>query len=801
MDNLRACIETLFYNRDPEEFLQTKDSKSVDRWCCALDKESFVRSFVTRDSTLTTDQIEVIYEHMMQQWMPSGNPLDLIFYFARQVLTLDGLDPECIFEHYLRWSDLSEKVGEDIFTTAFLAEKRIYERKNIKTLGWKPVLTSDSSILKGLFFRIDAADLHFHLKGSTPVFDVNWLAIMNYPDVNIVKLDNEEARIVRYARLAALLRLYLFYSVRGLSFSKDFTETFESIMGGAFSLQSIDSVKLNKYSTSLRDLYGRKLLDYGCLDYAIPSLLSEKDQDREENTILIGERDMMYSCFHLIVKSEASRTFAAVFYTYLLLKVHVGKYLLQPRGIGGFSNFQKFDSRKSFFLKLCKKKAYENIVPYLSICGSLKNSHIKYLESRIAPTDRADSFKSMLEKLLGSAKDGRNRYVVHFIKEKSEKADIVRHQGLRSKLECQADVLNNVLKSPSGENVVGVDAANSEFACRAEVFAPIYRKLRQPRERRIGFTFHAGEGFYDIVDGLRAIDEAMRFLSFRDGDRLGHAVALGLDVTQYYEDARHRIVMPAQCLLDNLAWILYRMDRHGINASAVHNRIEDRLSSLFCDIYGEPVDYRDYVKSWFLRGDAPELYLMRDDEIVVDDVVRITMPWTQNDSDPEANMARRLSKSMRLYYDYHHRYNEKASALNTMLEFEYDDELVGVIRSIQKKMQYEVAAKGICIEANPSSNLRICRLPSFAAQPFVVMNDFGLPDTKRDPSCPNIPVTINTDDQGTFSTSLEKEYTLLAIAMRKIKDEQGNPKYSMLEIANWLKNIREESLRQTFMRF
>lgn len=41
-------------------------------------------------------------------------------------------------------------------------------------------------------------------------------------------------------------------------------------------------------------------------------------------------------------------------------------------------------------------------------------------------------------------------------------------------------------------------------------------------------TYHTGEDFLDIVDGLRAIDEALLFLQMEKGERLGHAMALGV---------------------------------------------------------------------------------------------------------------------------------------------------------------------------------------------------------------------------------------------------------------------------------
>lgn len=77
------------------------------------------------------------------------------------------------------------------------------------------------------------------------------------------------------------------------------------------------------------------------------------------------------------------------------------------------------------------------------------------------------------------------------------------------------------------EWIVGMDAANSELYCRPEVFGPIYRYMKQfcnsatdlselgseyyRGQRSLNFTYHVGEDFWDITDGLRAIDEAILF--------------------------------------------------------------------------------------------------------------------------------------------------------------------------------------------------------------------------------------------------------------------------------------------------
>ena len=77
--------------------------------------------------------------------------------------------------------------------------------------------------------------------------------------------------------------------------------------------------------------------------------------------------------------------------------------------------------------------------------------------------------------------------------------------------------------------------------------------------------------------------------------------------------------------------------------------------------------------------------------------------------------------------------------------------------------------------------------------PIVRFFNFGL-DTPYKPH--NISVSINTDDQGVFSTSLEREYSLMALAMEKneIQGHYNSPR----TIIEWLDRVREMSLVQRF---
>lgn len=61
-----------------------------------------------------------------------------------------------------------------------------------------------------------------------------------------------------------------------------------------------------------------------------------------------------------------------------------------------------------------------------------------------------------------------------------------------------------------------------------EFFAACER-LGAQRWPRLGLTVHAGEDFRDPVTGLRHIHEALTWLDLQAGDRVGHAIAAGLD--------------------------------------------------------------------------------------------------------------------------------------------------------------------------------------------------------------------------------------------------------------------------------
>ena len=67
-------------------------------------------------------------------------------------------------------------------------------------------------------------------------------------------------------------------------------------------------------------------------------------------------------------------------------------------------------------------------------------------------------------------------------------------------------------------------------------------------------SIHAGEDYSHPLSGLRHIDETVRFCEMRDGDRLGHALALGIE-PQWWMARQGEMILPADEHLDNLVWL------------------------------------------------------------------------------------------------------------------------------------------------------------------------------------------------------------------------------------------------------
>jgi hypothetical protein len=123
-------------------------------------------------------------------------------------------------------------------------------------------------------------------------------------------------------------------------------------------------------------------------------------------------------------------------------------------------------------------------------------------------------------------------------------------------------------------------------------------------------------------------------------------------------------------------------------------------------------------------------------------------------------------------------------------------EFVKHVHEMQLALRRHVSQKDIAIETNPTSNKLISTFKRYDKHPIFNFYNRHL-DMETNPQ---LYVSINTDDQGVFSTTLENEYYLLSRALECAKNPDGTEKYSHQQIRDWLDDIREMGLSQSFQR-
>ncbi len=596
--------------------------------------------------------------------------------------------------------------------------------------------------------------------------------------------------------------------------------------------------------------YGRRDLDYMICENWLAG-----NGKKDTNGPLSGERWFLYQIFSAVNRREKSlMPYINWFYLYLVLKSGIRRELVQANSNVGFDNFLKYQDRKDVFVEDDK---YKHIYIRMAVRDTIYNQHIKTLEARIVPKkDWKSSLKTIREydQWITENVEGEEKeqlldtffYVFHFVKE-SERIvhklpclEECRHYMKRREVRQQAQAIAALRESGTMEatRVKGIDACSPEIWCRPEVFAQAFRFLKnhsvvEDDALRCGTlfaTYHVGEDFLDVIDGLRAIDEAISFLDLRCGDRLGHALALGIDIDDWYERKSYKILINKMGYLDNLVWLYAKLRKYCIEGcDEVRAYIEKRFHEYFAEIYENNMvkdtiqhvfqnakDYFDqretkhnynhenlifgineYYDAWKLRGDDPELYRdgffkLRGGRTEEWEYYAINMEFPQN------YKIRYNPETALLYYMYHFNPNVKVVG-DQMVEVRVSHEMVDAIKKVRNVMQREISKMGIGIETNPSSNYLIGTFRRYDMHPITRWYNMNLVfDQKELEQCPQMQVSINTDDQGVFSTYIENEYAYLALALEKSKDEKGDFIYNRTMILRWLENVRQMGIDQSF---
>ena len=343
-----------------------------------------------------------------------------------------------------------------------------------------------------------------------------------------------------------------------------------------------------------------------------------------------------------------------------------------------------------------------------------------------------------------------------------------------------------------------IDAASREIFCRPEVFGHVYRYATI---KGVPYkTYHAGEDFLDIPDGIRAIEEAILFLDLNEQSRIGHAMALGINTKEYYERRHYTSVIPLQNLLDECVWLYVRGRALGVTMSHAFEDylIKEIAQTLYNQIGYNKIaawDTNSYWQSMMLRGNDPEYINSSNDYAWLS-----LWDATANSRNPIVLNATDNQVAKDLYSAYFFETEIVKNGMQLRQHVWKLKEISAVVEDMQEKMRHEISRQKIAIECCPTSNLKIGYIDRYDQHPLLT-RFYPIDKVNSDPSYPLIKSSINTDDRGVFHTSAYEEYSLIALALEKSVDENKKCKYNEPTILRYIGEIRKNAQQMAFRNY
>lgn len=336
--------------------------------------------------------------------------------------------------------------------------------------------------------------------------------------------------------------------------------------------------------------------------------------------------------------------------------------------------------------------------------------------------------------------------------------------------------------------LVGIDAASLENSTPVWVFAPIYERARDSRIERIGrnikdggytqslgFTFHAGEDFRHILSGLRRIDEAVEYLKFHAGDRIGHGIALGIP-SRIWKNQNPVIVIPQIEALENYIWAYDTLSRNYSDFQAtILAYMEKKLFDLAEKIYGdtEGITAEVLISGYHMTFCMDSMENRSNDETTTIEKGICEKLWEEKKIFWNAELLAAARHCKRFVKE-----------MERPIHYEVTEQDLLITEELQKILMKKLWTKGIVVEINPSSNTAIADIDVFSNNQLYQMNQIN--DEQ------NVIVCINSDDPAVFNTNVSNELAYIYYGMleRNISRESA---------LRWIDQIRENGINSSFI--
>lgn len=344
------------------------------------------------------------------------------------------------------------------------------------------------------------------------------------------------------------------------------------------------------------------------------------------------------------------------------------------------------------------------------------------------------------------------------------------------------------------EYIVGLDSASNENMEEPWMYASAYRIVRSHnitkpvvmfkeqeryyRLQNIGLTYHVGEDFRHILSGFRHVDEVLTEFGYKPGDRLGHALVLGVDIKEWIRN-NEIIALPMIEYMEDLLWLWGINLYSGIELGISLEILEDKILTLVRDIYinWETITVRTLYYAYKKKFECNHKEIAK--KYIEDNETKSFCRW--NEKDKTCYEQWDEEKLLLTYYCpvFQKKYNK------TIL-VSIDLKQASMYQKIQDYLVKKTEEKGVYIEMNPTSNETIGDFSNMVKHPIFYLNPAGRDFMHR------AMVTVNSDDPLVFSTNVENEMAYIYYAA----EAQG---ISKEEIMEWIEKIRTHGMNASFI--
>lgn len=311
---------------------------------------------------------------------------------------------------------------------------------------------------------------------------------------------------------------------------------------------------------------------------------------------------------------------------------------------------------------------------------------------------------------------------------------------------------------------VGIDAANSELNQAPDVFAPAYRLFE--RESGVSHkTYHCGEDFLHLISGVRAVHEAVTFLNLRNGNRIGHAIAIGIHPKEWIKSMPAKLIISKRdWLLDmifvwkllhehnpaaakkaesealRMAGLIFAADARAVAVAELQYNSIHNLANFFEMRQFEP----DYVSKW-LDGELPISHAQDEERKLLEE---------------KKKQFGIIPAVLYLCWNY---FSRCRHAQEDLIEVKTDFLTEAELLELQQRVQQLIAARDVVIETLPVSNVRISQYRRM--QDHHVLRWLKVGKYKQENDA-DMNICMGSDDPGIFATDLKNEYYHLYMCLR-----------------------------------